>query len=149
MFDTKPGGGPVGRDSSGAYVLAEKVLADGGGMGRTVTAFLRAGFSDGNTGTFKSSWNTGVLIEHAVMSRPDSQLSFGVDQATLGDSYRAAAAASGPALGASETHFEITYSDKIAKHLTLQPDLQYVIDPGGDRHAPNALVAILRLTADF
>ena len=149
LFDTRPGGAPVGRTSGGAYMLAEKLFIDGGDKGRSVTGFLRAGFSDGNTGPFKSSWNAGVMIGHAVMSRPDSQLSIGIDQATLGDSYRAASAAGGTPLAASETHFEITYSDKIAPHLTLQPDLQYLIDPGGRGGGKNAVVAILRLTADF
>lgn len=32
----------------------------------------------------------------------------------------------------AETRFPITASDKITKWLTIQPDLQYAINPGAD-----------------
>ena len=149
LFDVDTSGNPIQRTSSGGYMVAEQVLRDGGETGRTVTGFLRAGFSNGNTGPLKSSWNTGLLIERAVASRPDSQFSIAFDQATLGDAYRAASAAGGLPLGARETHFEMTYSDQLAEHLAIQPDLQVIIAPGGDQAAKNAVIGTVRLTASF
>ena len=149
LYDVDPLGAPVQRTSSGGYLLAEKMLLVGGDAGPTVTGFVRAGLSDGNTGPFRGSWQAGMLIGHPVASRPDSQISFAVDQALLGDKFRAASAAAGAPLGSNETHFELTYLDNLSKHLSVQPDVQYVVNPGGDAAAKSALVFMLRLQAGF
>ena len=52
-------------------------------------------------------------------------------------------------MGRTESAFELTYSDRVIGPLTLQPDLQYIIRPGGDRGVKNALVATLRLALAF
>jgi porin len=148
LFDTV-GGVPVQRTPSGAYVIAERVLLDGGDKGASFTGFLRAGFSDGNTGPLKSDWQFGGLLTHVFASRPDSQFSFGVDQASLGNKFRKASASGGTPLGSTETHLEVTYADSIGKHVVIQPDLQYILDPGGDKAAKSELVFQLRLKGSF
>ena len=148
LFDTLASG-PVQRTPSGAYGLAERTFLDGGDRGRSFTGFLRGGFSDGDTGPFKGGWQIGGLMSHVFASRPDSQFSFGVDQAYLGDKYRKASAAGGAPLDSAETHFEITYADQLFEHLVVQPDFQYILNPGGDGAAKNELVFLLRLKASF
>ena len=148
LFDTV-GGAAVQRTPNGAYVLAERVFIDGGDMGRSFTGFFRGGFSDGDTGPFGGGWQVGGLMSHVFASRPDSQLSFAVDQALLGGKYRLASAAGGAPLETAETHFEITYADQVHKHITVQPDFQYILNPGGDGAAKNELVFLLRLKASF
>ena len=44
-----------------------------------------------------------------------------------------------------ETVIELTYERAIDDRLTVQPDVQYVINPGWDRALDNALVAGVRL----
>jgi len=149
LFDTDLLGDPIKRTSQGAYIMAEHRLVDGGEMGLTVTGFVRTGVSDGDTGPFRSSWNTGLLIEHALGSRPDSQFSIGYDQAQLGDKYRAASAAGGQPLGKTESHAEITYFDQITEHFSIQPDLQVVWHPGGVASAKPAWVGTIRFGASF
>jgi porin len=148
LFDTVAGA-PVQRTPSGAYVLAERVFVDGGDMGRSFAGFFRGGFSDGDTGPFRGGWQVGGLMSHVFASRPDSQFSFAVDQALLGGKYRKASAAGGAPLETAETHFEITYADQVHQHIVIQPDLQYILNPGGDGAAKNELVFLLRLKASF
>lgn len=45
----------------------------------------------------------------------------------------------------NETGFELTYSDQVTPWLRLQPDVQLVIDPNGDRARDDAWVAGLRI----
>jgi porin len=49
----------------------------------------------------------------------------------------------------SELQVEITYSDKVCPHLTVQPDLQWVRRPSGDRGIEDALVAGLRVSVEL
>ena len=56
---------------------------------------------------------------------------------------RAQTAAGGPAAG--ETTVELTYLAQLGSWLTVQPDLQYVIHPGGTRATQNAVVSGLRV----
>jgi len=52
-----------------------------------------------------------------------------------------------PAFG--ESGLEVTYADSLTEWLALQPDLQWIRNPGADRTARNAVVAMVRMTASF
>lgn len=141
-------GNPLQREAQGAYLVFEQPLNDSEGT-RAATAFLRAGISDGNTTPFVGGWQAGVLVKRVFEGRPDSALSFGVNQGVLSDGYRHNQIDLGASTANAEVQFELTYSDKLTPHLTLQPDLQWVRNPGGDRAVPDALVAGLRLSLEF
>lgn len=149
LFAVDKAGDPVRRTAQGAYVVVEQPLAEGGEGARAVTGFLRAGMSDGDTSPFKGSVQAGVLVEPVFLDRQSSSLSLGVTQARLGSAYRSASAAAGAPLGADETVFEATYSDMVTKRLRVQPDLQFIRRPGGDRSAKDVLVAGVRFNLAF
>jgi porin len=48
-----------------------------------------------------------------------------------------------------ETVFETTYKIQINDHLFLQPDIQYILNPGGYPHLDNALVAVVRFDITY
>ena len=48
-----------------------------------------------------------------------------------------------------ETGFELTYSDNLTPWLAIQPDVQYILNPGTDPAADNALLLGTRLTLTF
>ncbi len=81
--------------------------------------------------------------------RPDSALSFGVAYGGLSTKFQQTLAAGGVSAETSESTLELTYADKVAPRLTLQPSVQYVIHPGGDRDADPALVLALRVSIDL
>lgn len=142
-----PAGDPVHATAKGAYVLLERRLT-GGDEGRKTMAFARLGVSDGDTTTFRGGWQAGLLVEHVFERRPDSAFSVGVNQAFLSGKFRDNALDAGQRLTHAESAIEVTYSDRIGP-VTIQPDLQYVKDPGADGGVGHALVAIVRFGVAF
>jgi porin len=144
-----PAGDPVRATAKGAYVLLERHLTGAGEDAvRKTTAFARLGVSDGDTTAFKGGWQAGVLVERVFESRPDSAVSVGVNQAFLSGKFRDNAFDAGRRLERSESAIEATYSDKIGP-ITIQPDVQYVKDPGADGDVGHALVATIRFSVEF
>jgi porin len=146
--DVTPGGDPVKRTAQGLYVTGERVLA-GDENGTQVTGFFRAGVSDGDTSPFKGGWQAGVLVERVIKDRPDSAFSVGVQQGYLSSKMQANMAGGGLDASDAETGFEITFSDRIHDRITVQPDLQVILDPGGESGADPVIVLGLRLTVDL
>ena len=147
--DVDSTGAPAAQIAQGFYVLAERPLVGGDGDVRQVTAFARIGVSDADTTPFQGGYQVGLLINRVFASRPDSAFSIGFDQAFLSRKYRANARDSGQTLRSAESQVEITYSDRVAHHLTLQPDLQWIHRPSGDPTAPDAIVMALRASFEF
>lgn len=139
-------GDPRRRVADGAYVLAERPLNDPEGL-RATTAFFRAGVSDGDTTAFAGGWQAGFLIERVFAARPDSAFSFGINRGVLSNGHRQNEIDLGADMADAEMQFEITYSDALCPHLTIQPDLQFVRRPSGNRGIDDALVVGIRLTA--
>ena len=140
LHDTAPGGGALQRRVWGLYGLVEQPL------GRQVTAFLRGGLSDGNTGTFAGSVQAGVRIAHCLPLRPDGQLSIGVHAGFLGPKFRASQADAGTPQRPVESGWELTYQDRLATWLTVQPDVQFVRNTERLPGSRDAVITTLRLT---
>ena len=142
-----PSGDPAPATARGAYVLLERRLTGEAGV-RATTAFARLGVSDGDTTAFRGGWQAGVLVEHVFESRPDSALSIGVNQAFLSGKYRDNAIDAGQRPRHAESAIEVSYADKVGR-VTIQPDIQYLLDPGAESGVGHALVAILRIGVEF
>ena len=67
----------------------------------------------------------------------------------MSSGYRSLAAQQGFPGPSYEAVGELTYSIQLTPSVTLQPDLQYVIHPGGTQENGNALVAGFRATVNF
>lgn len=131
------------RRARGAYALAQW-------RARPKTVFFgRGGVSDGQTGPFRGSVQLGVLQEELFAGREDSALSFGLHRAWFSRGYRQSLLDDGAVPARTETGVELTLSDRIAPHISLQPDVQYIVNPGGDHAAKDALVTTLRVMLDF
>lgn len=147
--DLTTAGYPEARTAQGAYVLLERHLTgESEHAVRKTTAFARLGVSDGDTTAFKGGWQAGLLVEHVFKGRPDSAFSIGVNQAFLTGKFRANAIDEGQRLTRAESAIEVTYSDKVGP-VTIQPDLQYVRNPGADGAIGHALVATVRFGVAF
>jgi porin len=141
-------GDPIARDAHGAYMIYEQPLNDADGA-RATHAFFRAGVSDGDTTPFAGGWQAGLLVERMFDGRPDSVFSVGINQGVLSEGYRQNQIDLGASMETSELQVEITYSDRLCRHVTIQPDLQWVRRPGGDRAIKDALVAGLRVSVEL
>jgi porin len=145
--DLTPAGEPAKSAAYGGYVLAEGRLwgSDDGPEGR---AFVRAGASDGDTTPFAGGWQAGLRVDRVMPGRPDSAFSVGVHQGLLSKKFRANGRDAGLDPSRAESAIEVTYSDTIGR-FSIQPDLQIVRHPGGERDRRTAIVGGLRLTVDL
>lgn len=140
------GGDPLRQVAQGIYLLAERTLAGSEESGRRLSGFTRVGLSDGDTTPYRGGWQAGLLVEGVLKGRPDTQLSFGVNQAYLSRKYRRNAEDAGTPLGRAETGFELTYQHPLSEYLSVQPDLQYVLNPSADPGIRDALIVGVRFT---
>ncbi|MBI3438550.1 MAG: carbohydrate porin [Proteobacteria bacterium] len=141
-------GAPLRRHAQGFYGLAQARLWGGENDVRSAVAFVRAGFSEGRTTPFRSSWQSGVLLEHVFAGRPDSVLSAGIASAALSSGFRANLEELGARTSTRETIFELAYSDRMSPWVSIQPDIQFVSNAGGDRDR-EAFIAGIRISVDF
>lgn len=136
---------PAKAKSHGAYLLIDQPVTASAAPGPSVSLFMRIGLSDGATTPFRGGWQVGTLVNKVFASRPDSQLSIGINRGDLSRRYRANAADEELALSHGETGIEATYSDQVTPYLRLQPDFQYVVNPSGNPSARDAIVIGLRI----
>jgi len=57
--------------------------------------------------------------------------------------------APGAGFGGDETAIEMFYRFQLTPFLCLKPDVQYIVDPSGDRGLADALVGTLRVEVTF
>jgi porin len=72
-----------------------------------------------------------------------------VGVAEFGDPFRHGAAFAGDPLNRREVIIEATYRAPVSAWLNLQPDLQFLINPGGQLATANALIVGLRGEVGF
>lgn len=139
--ETDAGGNPLRRGgNNGWYGFAEGTASFGGANRQTVSAFIRYGTANGALNPFDRYIGAGMMLSGFVPRRPDDQIGVSVAMARCGADFRAANNAR-----SHETAFEFTYVLPIADRLQLQPDLQYILNPGADPGLENALVIGVRL----
>jgi porin len=109
--------------------------------GAQLDAFLRYGVADDRFNTIEEYMGAGAVLTGLVPSRPDDQFGLAVASGHIGSPWRNAA---GEFAEGHETVIELTYSTQLTDWLRVQPDVQYVINPGADRSLDNALVIGIR-----
>jgi porin len=139
LVDTLPNGASVQhRGSGGAYLIGDLTTV------RSLTAFAQLGLGDGRVNQIGGYVGGGFTFPAPFPSRAQDALGLAVAAARNGSHYeRAQTAAGAPAAG--ETTVELTYLAQFGSWLTVQPDVQYVIHPGGTRATGNAVVPGLRI----
>jgi len=88
----------------------------------------------------------GVTHDGLFAARPDDKIGLAFAYAGISDKARSASALGGLPLKSGELAFELTYAAQITPALALQPDLQYIIHPGGDSSLGDALAIGLRIS---
>lgn len=125
---------------TGGYLIVEQTLHrvsndpdDARGLGM----FLQYGITDPDVSEVKHHLGSGLAWTGPIVGR-DSDVA-GVGFTTVFLSNRAGFSAR------TETAIELFYRVQITPWFSVTPDLQYVINPGGDRDVRDALVGTLRL----
>ncbi|NNC77057.1 MAG: carbohydrate porin [Woeseiaceae bacterium] len=109
--------------------------------GLAVTGFFRYGVANDQINAFDSYIGAGAVATGLLSTRPNDRFGIALASARLGDPFERAV---GGSVDKHETTIELTYSTRITNWLRLQPDIQFVINPGFDPALKNALVLGLR-----
>jgi porin len=146
--DVDARGNPIHQLPFGAYVIGEMPLYEES-EGQGLSGFVRVGGANGAVHQFNYAWSAGLVYTGLIPARDEGQLGFGITQAHNGDDFREAAAAAGVAVDAAETTLELTYSDNVTPWLSVQPDVQYIMDTGTNPALDDALILGTRFTVSF
>lgn len=147
-------GNPVTDDwDTGIYALADRTLWRGEGgelAGYLQLGATQEGFRNrGRFNVFTRFVGAGLTLSRFTDRRPDDQLGFMVAAAYSGEEFRDAQAANGVAVDPHETALELTYRAQLTDWLAIQPDFQYVINPGLDPARDDAVVVGVRFELAF
>lgn len=129
----------------GAYVALEEALWGRDEIGFDLSGSLRLGVANDDVNSVSSFFGASLVGTGVVAARPDDQLGFAVAVAEIGSKGRQLIADAGGDPANREINIELTYYADITEWLSLQPDLQWIIAPGGDEAVDDAFVAGLRL----
>lgn len=159
---TTPAASPLNhRGDWGLYGVIDQMLWRGNQKDASV--FLRGGVSPSDRNLVAWYVDGGIGFNGLIPSRPNDTLTFGVghssisgDAANLDRDVRFLSGAPFP-VRTAETVFELSYMAQLAPWLTFQPDIQYIVNPGGNSPDPsnptgavgNAFVIGARITMNF
>jgi porin len=174
--DQEFGVGPNGRPISLATIPTPKPLNHQGdwnlygiadqmlwrGDSQTVSVFARGGIAPGDRNLVSWYVDGGIGVGGLIPGRDNDTLTVGAAYSKISseaaDLDRQRRALDGPyPIRDGEAAFELTYQAQIAPWWNVQPDLQYIVHPGGNvpsekntaRAIGNALVVGVRSTVTF
>jgi porin len=104
--------------------------------------FIQAGYAPAEKNKNDFFLALGLKYTGIVPGRGSDAMGFGMAHASISNSY---IIAHGSLATPSETTFELSYKAILFKHIFLQPDFQYIINPGIEPIVENACVALLRI----
>jgi len=131
-------------ESLGFYALTEGTLMERGEG--SLAGFLRVGVADSDVHQISRYIGAGIVWSGPLLASAEreEQLGLSVGNVTNGDAFRHAQADLGLAYERHETAIELTYRMQALPWLALQPDLQYIINPGTDPTLNDAWAVGLR-----
>jgi porin len=141
------GGNPQShRGNYSIYAVADQLVwVDSKESDRTVNLFIRAlGAPQADRNLITFSLNAGMTFHEPFLGRDDDTFGIGMGYAKVSTSAAALDRATAafnrgsfvPVRG-GETYIEITYQYAVAPWWQVQPDIQYVFNPGGGIANPN------------
>ena len=124
----------------GGYLSLEKTFSrESGDATQGLAGYLRVGLADGRINPIENFVGAALVYTGPFHGRDKDQLGLAVNSGFTGQDYRLSGDFEG-----HETAIELTYSIFVNEHLSVQPDIQYILNPGFDPALKNALVLGLR-----
>ena len=149
------------RSNWGLYGVVDQMLWRA--PNSSVSVFARGGVAPSDRNLLSWYVDGGIGIKGVLPGRADDTLTFGVAHSHISEDAAAldrdTLALNGPPfpIRSGETVFELSYIAQLAPWWTLQPDIQYIVRPGGNvpdpsdatRSISNAWVVGARTTISF
>jgi porin len=129
----------------GTYVLAERTLySEKDHPSQGLAGFMRFGTASESVNQVDWTASFGLRYQGLIPGRNDDISGIAVTVNHEGDRFRRANGGD-----SAETDWEMTYRMQIRPWMALQPNLQYIINPGMDKALENVWVVGLRTEVDF
>lgn len=123
----------------GFYLLLDKKLFKG------VNGFVRHGIAEKTVNTSEMGTDIGLTFKGLFPSRENDVLGLGATRVQFTDDYKMANGLNKD----DETVIELLYRLELPHGIIIQPDLQYVINPGGTDTVDNVWVGATRVEINF
>ena len=134
----------------GMYGLAEyDVYHEKGDNDQELTLFVRAGMADPKVNRFSQYYGGGLVYTGLFPGRNFDQTGMGAAAAVNGKYYKRSQRQAGQSVNNAEITVEVTHSIYVNSNLFIQPDVQYVLNPGTVPGRKNAFVLGVRLEFNF
>lgn len=126
------------RNNFGIYGVADQVIWQAGGDDpRSVSVFARLMGAPGDRNLINFSVNAGITMKAPLPGRDDDSVGIGFGIAKVSPAAAGFDIDSGVPARGTETFIEVTYQAQVTGWWQLQPDFQYVFNPGGGILNPN------------
>lgn len=139
----------AGETNSGLGVSIDQMLTDDLGV------WLRAGIQREKVAQFDSFVGAGLSLSGNAFGRSEDSAGFGYAATFMGDAYEAYLKGLTPAFESAPEHYFEAYYDYAVGEATatsglhIAPDLQYIVNPGGDNDADDAFLYGVRMQVHF
>jgi len=114
-----------------------------------LSSFARIGFSPNQSSIVGFYTDMGLTYTGLIPTRDADKLGVAFGYARMGCQCRQSYQDNGAPGCGFESVAELTYSMRLAPAIAIQPDLQYIMHPGGTQQYGNALVVGMRAVVDF
>ena len=114
-----------------------------------LACFGRVGFTPADRNFINFYFDAGLTYKGLIPGRDDDTVGIGFGYAQLSNGARSSLRDSGSNPTGAEMVIEFTYQARITPALVVQPDLQYIINPGGSTDLNNAFVIGARASITF
>jgi porin len=131
---------------TGAYALYVQRVWNEGTLPGALDAFVRPGIAQADRSVLPFVMDAGLSWTGLIPGRPADVFGLAWIYGRVGSDF-AASASPGPS--GSESVIEATYRFFVTPAWSIQPDVQYVIHPGGGTGIPNATVLGFRMILHF
>ena len=125
--------------NGGAYLISERGLNDWAG------GFLQLGLADDTANRIDWYLGAGVTATGVVPGREEDVLGLAVAVAVNGDEFRDR----NPGFERHETAIELTWLMPLTEQFSIQPDVQYILNPGAGPDIDDALQVGFRAAYEF
>lgn len=125
-------------DSKGSKSFKTPVVLEKSDQG--LGFFGRIAFTKEDRNFLNFYFDTGLTYKGLIPTRDDDTLGIAFAYAQLGNTARNSLIDEGSAGVGAEMALEVTYQCQVTPWLVLQPDIQYIINPGGTQDFGNAFV---------
>jgi porin len=151
LVDTGGSGEPVRRnDDQGLYMLGEyAVFREAQDTAQGLNVFARYGIANADINPIGSFYSFGVTYTGLLPGRNEDRVGIAVAKAVIGSKYKQVQSSAGQPVDNSETIVEVTYRINLIPWLVLQPDAQWIINPGVNPNLKDAFEIGLRTEVAF